>query len=67
MSLASLLVCHKIAAARYFVWHLGLQKWSGSEAKFKVSMIKKKFNIQLSENVFLNIQCTGFAIFWMVF
>ena len=32
ISLVSLLLCRKIAAVRCFVWRLGLQMWSGSEA-----------------------------------
>jgi len=53
ISLVSLLLWHKIAAVEYFVWHLGLRMWSGSETKFRVFTIFKKFNIQPSEGAFL--------------
>jgi len=50
----------KIAAVRYFVWHLGLRMWSGSGIvrqavrqldKILSFTIFKKFNIQPSEDV----------------
>ena len=49
----------KIVAVRCFVWCLGLQMWSGSEAVRQLDKISsiydffKKFNSQPSENVFL--------------
>jgi len=60
ISLVSLLLWYKIAAVRCFVWCLGLRMWSGSEATRQLNLdldeilkILKKFNIQLSEDVFL--------------
>jgi len=46
ISLVSLLLWHKIVALRCFVWCLGLQMWSGSEA------VRQNFDLQF----FLEIQ-----------
>jgi len=49
ISLMSLLLCHKIVAVRCFIWHLGLQMWSGCEAvrqNFEFLHFLKKFNIR---------------------
>jgi len=56
ISLVNLLLWHKIGALRCFIWRLGLQMWSGSEAvrrNFEFLRFLKKFNIQPSKDVFL--------------